>query len=174
VARRSADNIATYSTRRHAQILAEHGFDEEQVVKELETTTSPEALSKLLYPDAHDFLKKLKSFGEPMVLLSLGDSEFQMLKVQGSGIEAYFDRVFVVNDTKEHVVAELLAYVKDKKIWFVNDWVQQTLEIKNKFPQLHYILKQSPEGGSDEQYAKSGLPYFKTLTQIYEYIASKQ
>jgi hypothetical protein len=87
VARRSADNIATYSTRRHAQILAEHGFDEEQVVKELETTTTPEALSKLLYPDAHDFLKKLKSFGEPMVLLSLGDSEFQMLKVQGSGIE---------------------------------------------------------------------------------------
>lgn len=174
VARRSPEGLASYSNYRHAQVLAERGFDEQSVLAALEKTTSPESLASLVYPDAHSFLSQLKKLGEPMVLLSLGDSEFQQRKVHGSGVDIYFDRTFVVDDTKEHVVRELLAAVSDSTVWFINDWLQQSLELAPKFPRLTHVLKQSPEGGTDEAYAASGMPYFKTLTEIYDYITSKR
>lgn len=172
-ARRTPEGIASYSNYRHAQILGTKGFDEAAVRAALETTTTPEKLRDLLYPEAHEFLQKLKKLGEPLVLLSLGDAEFQNLKVQGTGIAPYFERIFVVDDTKEHVVRKLLEHVTDSTIWFINDWVTQTMELALKFPSVRFVLKQSPTGGTDEEYTKSGLPYFKTLTEIYDYIAKQ-
>lgn len=172
-ARNSSDGLFTYSNQRHADALERRGFDGVTVMTALEETTG-DRLKTFLFPDTIDFLERIKGIGEPMVLLSLGDPSFQELKVVGSGVAPYFDRRFMVQESKVHIIQELLDVgEKEEEMWFINDKVGETLLIKEKFPQLHIVLKKS---GSipEEEYNKSNLNYFETLTQVYEYIAQNK
>jgi phosphoglycolate phosphatase-like HAD superfamily hydrolase len=163
-----------YSSRRHAEIFGLHGFKVDAILAALEDTTKPAQLKKFLFPDTVIFLEKLRALGEPLVLLSLGDEEFQYLKVHGAGLAKYFDRMFFVNDTKEHVVRELLSNVSDSVVWFVNDRVSDSVVLQKLWaPRLRVVLKQAGERPLEE-YLGSGLPYFKTLTEIYDHIVSKK
>jgi hypothetical protein len=147
------------------------------VLKVLEETTG-EKLQEFLFSDTIDFLEKLKIFGKSMILLSLGEPSFQELKVKGSGIALYFDRRFMVRESKEEAIQELIDISEVSAqggsalggdVWFVNDKVEESLLVKNKFSKLNVVLKKS-ESISEEEYLQSNLPYFKTLTEIYEYI----
>ena len=75
-----------------------------------------------------------------------------------------------VNGSKEFVLGKLLKKVTDKKIWFINDRIDQTKELAVKFKRITPILKFSVEQGTLADYKNSGLPYFKTLTEIYNYV----
>lgn len=169
-ARRGPKGNGYYNSERQAEALGELGYDEEKIKSALLATETPRHLKTFLLTDAIKFLRKIKKLREPMVLLSLGNEEYQYKKVHGSRIEKYFDRIFFVNDSKEFVLGKLLKKVSDKKIWFINDRVGQTLELASKFKRITPILKQSVDGGSGKEYKNSGLPYFKTLTQIYNYV----
>lgn len=166
---------ACYTNERHAARLAEHGqFDYDKIVAALATCQTSEKLRTLLFPDTISFLENLKKFGEPMVLLSLGDEEFQYQKVKGAGLGQFFDRMFFVNDTKEHVVGELLGAVSDASVWFINDRIVDSLVLHQRYaPRLRVVLKKAPERPVEE-YIKSGLPRFETLTEIYGYIAKNR
>ncbi len=169
-ARNGSDGLVHYDDRRHAQVLAAEGFDEEKMFAALSSTVTPDKLKEFLFDDAISFLETLRSFGEPMVLLSLGDPDYQYLKIKRLDLEKYFDRVFMVSAPKKTVMAELLGAVSDTTIWFVNDKINETIELATAFPRLLPILKQAsifPEA----DYANSGLPHFKTLTEIQNYIA---
>ncbi|MDO8626470.1 MAG: HAD hydrolase-like protein [Candidatus Magasanikbacteria bacterium] len=172
IARNGLNKNGNYTTRRHAYEIAKFDFDEEKVCLALDSVLDSEKLRSFLFADASYFLESLKKLEQPLVLLSLGDEEFQACKVQGAGIEKYFDRIFYVNDTKKHVVRELLRAISDAKVWFVNDRVEQTKELAEMFPRLVPVLKQSARD-SEEDYKLSGIPYFKTLTEIYDYIKAQ-
>ena len=170
VARNNENGQVWYNNRRHAQVLALEGFDEEKVFAAFESTTHPERLKEFLFPDTIWFLEKLKAFNEPMILLSLGEEEFQYQKVKALDLEKYFDRVFMVDKTKIQVLGELLKNVSDKNVWFINDKVPETIEVARRFSQLKIVMKKSPPFLQAE-YEATDLPYFTTLTEIYEYIA---
>ncbi len=166
------NDLFSYSNDRHAELLSLRGYSKDTVLAALKETTG-ERLREFLFPDTVEFISKLKESGLPMVLLSLGDASFQELKVKGSGVSEYFDRMFMVADSKEHIIQELIDVgEKEDEMWFINDKVGESLLIKNKFSKLHVVLKQS-ESISEEEYIQSKLPYFKTLTEIYEYIGQK-
>lgn len=156
-----------YSHRRHAQILKEYGFDEEKVFALSESVTLRS--KEFLFPDAISFLETIKKTGQPMILLSLGDSQAQELRVNQSGVHKFFDRTFFVNDTKVHVVKEVLDHHKPEKVWFINDKVKETLDVVKVCPVVTPILRQSPSIPAEE-YVESGLPYFPTLTEILHYV----
>ncbi len=156
-----------YSHRRHAQILKEFGFDEEKIFSLSESITLRS--KEFLFTDAVHFLESVKKTGQPMILLSLGDPEAQERRVKKTEIETFFDRIFFVNDTKVHVVKQLLDHHKPEKVWFINDKVKETLDVVASCPQVTAVLRQTPNI-SVEEYEASGLPYFQTLSEILDYV----
>ena len=159
---------AMYNDERHAEVLSQYGFDKQKVLQVLKSTMS-EKLKTFLFPDTLDFLEVLKKKGLPLILFSLGDPEFQYLKLKGCGIEHYFDRVFMTSDPKKDVMNELLKNVHEQEVWFINDKVEETVEICDTFPQIKAILKISTNSTMQE-YVDSSLPFFKTLAEINKYI----
>jgi len=167
-ARNSSDGLFTYSDERHAEMLSRIGYDKQEVLQMLEET-SVKSISEFVFPDTFLFLKKIKSFGEPMILLSLGNPGFQELKTKGIGVHTFFDRVFIVHDTKKHVLEELFLHHTSERAWFINDKVEETLDLSAQFVQLHPLLKVAEERSIIE-YKQSGLKYFSSLTDIADYV----
>ena len=157
-ARKRKDGTYAYSNERHAKILGKYGFDVKQVLNALQKTTG-ERLKDFLFEDTIEFLEKLKTLHQPLILLSLGDPEFQKTKVNDSGIAKYFDEVFTVDKDKREVIRELKK--TNEKIWLVNDKIQESQDILNEFKDINIVLKNSKQ---------DNLPCFDTLLQIYEYI----
>lgn len=173
VARNHGDkNLCLYSDERHAEVLSERGFDKQKVLEVLDKTISEDILPTYLWPDTVEFLEALKKTGQPMILFSLGDPEFQYLKIKGSGIEKYFDRVFMDSRPKREVMKEILDFVTDNEIWFINDRISENKEISDNFSNIKVVQKIS-QHNTVEDYKNSGLPYFSTLTEIRNYIFDK-
>lgn len=171
-ARNLPDGQFAYSHARRAEFLATRGYDAGAIVIALENITSPESLQAHVLPGAREFLEAIKTLHQPLILLSVGDPNFQELKVRGTGVEKYFDRLFMVSEKKEAVIAELIAAHSPVEYWLVNDKVDESLHIKNKLPNLKIVLKQSPRIARAE-YENSGVPYFETLAEIQNYILEK-
>ncbi len=166
---KSTDGLFAYSNERHADSLAQRGFEREVVLRALESTHK--RLAEFLDSEAIVFLETLKKFHQPMVLLSIGDPTFQELKIKGSGIENFFDRLFMVDYPKEKVIHELVVAGAPENFWFINDKVIETETIVRQFPKARAILKISPKI-SIEEYHSSLLPSFTSLLSIAEYVTA--
>ncbi|MFA7245417.1 MAG: hypothetical protein WC070_04555 [Candidatus Magasanikbacteria bacterium] len=171
-ARILSDGNFSYSFERHASILDREGFDYKQVLDNLNKVK--EKINNFLFEDAIYFLESLKESKQDLYLLSLGDENFQKLKVEECRISKYFKQAFFRGKDKELVVKEILAENKDSKdsnVFFINDKIEESQKIKNDFPEVKVILKQAVTL-TEEEYKKSGLKYFKTLTEIKEYVTN--
>ncbi|MFA6486558.1 MAG: HAD family hydrolase [Candidatus Magasanikbacteria bacterium] len=168
-ARLDQDGNYIYDDRRHAQILAASGFDEEVIFSAFAGVSA--RLKDFMLPGALDFLQSIRNLKQPMILLSLGDPKFQEAKVKGVDISQYFDRLFMVPDTKEKVLCELLQ-ICDHDCWLINDKIDETQKLLSAFPQLQVVLRQSNEF-SESDYARSGLKYFSDLVSVKNYVISQ-
>ena len=127
-------------------------------------------LAKLLLPDAFLFLHYLKTSNHKLILLSLGDLEFQNKKINATGIANFFDEIIITPDSKELILEKILKqFDGEKDIWFVNDKIKETKKIIQYHPKLKPILKMSPMFAKEE-YELSQMPHFSTLTQIQQYV----
>lgn len=173
-AARNAENGNTvYNNKRHAKALSLFGFNEERVLEILDNLNQPENIKKFLYPDALNFLDKIKNFGEPMMLLTLGNPAFQELKVKALDLEKYFDRIVYTDDCKTEKISEIMDTMSNRPVWLINDRISENLAVKEKFPEIKIVQKIYPMVSVDE-YKISGIPFFSTLTEIYEYIANNR
>jgi len=171
LARNGEEGKAIYSNARHAQVLSYEGFDESQVLKALNKSLAKEEIKKYLYSDTINFLENLKKFNLPMLLLTLGNPAFQEEKIKALEIEKYFDRVILTNEKKTIKVEQVLESLTDRPAWFINDRILENVEV-SKMEGAKVVQKQYKFVGIDE-YEETGLPYFKTLTEIYEHIAGE-
>lgn len=169
-ARNGISGFVSYSDKRHAQILGIEGFDEEKIYKALSAITAN--AKKYVFDDAFIFLENLKKRDEELILLSLGDSMFQEEKIKNTSVHDFFERVFMVDDTKAHILKELFGTITEKKVWFINDKVKETRDLIKEFPQLVPVMMVS-KFFDEKEYVESKLPYFKSLTEIGDYIADK-
>lgn len=160
--------VNTYNNNRHVEVLAQYGFDKQAILTTLDGLKT--VIKDLLFPDAIYFLNSLKKFNQKLILLSLGESSWQKMKIDGVGIAEYFEKVFTVDDTKEHIIEKILKeFPNEKEVWFINDKVEETKKVIHNFPDLKPILKMSPRF-SEEEYKLSLMPYFSTLTEIQQYV----
>lgn len=167
-ARNDQNGIAIYTDKRHAAVLAEAGCDEKKVLAALQGVSA--RIREFLFPDAIEFLHRLRRLGQTMILLSLGDSGFQEGKVSRSGVRDYFDQVVMVDSVKEPALAELCGGMgEEEAVWFVNDKVPETQALARKFSRLKPVLKASG-AIPREEYEASGLVYFETLKEIQTYL----
>ena len=127
-------------------------------------------IKEFLFPEAVSFLEFLKETNQPLILLSLGEANWQKTKIDITGIGRFFDLVCITADAKEEAVGKILNDFKMKKdIWFINDKIEETKKVIQEFPHLKPILKMSPKF-SVEEYESSLMPYFSTLTLIQQYV----
>lgn len=157
-----------YTDRRHAQFLAVFGFDENKIVEKFSKVSAK--LYKFLFPDTVDFLESLKKYNQPIILLSLGDPNFQEFKLEGARIREYFNHIFMVSEPKYKALSDIFKFENASNVWFINDKVEETKDLVGKFSVLKPVLKVS-KSINFEEYLNSGLPYFKTLTEIKDYVS---
>lgn len=160
--------INTYNNNRHAEVLEQYGFDKQTIVMALDGLKT--VIKDLLFPDTVSFLEWLKKCNQKLILLSLGEPSWQKMKIDGARIAKYFDEVFTVDDTKEHIIEKILnEFLDEKEVWFINDKIEETKKVMQHFSNLKPILKMSPRF-SEEEYILSLMPYFSTLTEIKQYV----
>lgn len=164
----NASGINIYNSSSHAEVLAKHGFDRKEILSALQRVE--EGLKDLLFPGTEDLLNFLKEKRQKLILLSLGEEGFQKMKIKQTGLAKFFDLIFTVNDTKEHIIQKILKdYPDEQEVWLVNDKIDETKKIKQLFPILKPILKMSPVF-NEAEYKDSSINYFSTLTQIKQYV----
>ncbi|TAN33635.1 HAD family hydrolase [Patescibacteria group bacterium] len=169
-ARLAKDGAFVYTNSAHARALARLGYDEKRVLEALRRTTESEFLKRFLFPGAIEFLKKVKLFGERMVLLSWGAPDFQKVKIEALGVSGYFDKVYITEMSKEQAMGlELNVKPQAETVWLINDKPDESVSLSRMFPELKIVLRQSPTISEDE-YKKSGISYFNDLLEIYEYV----
>jgi len=169
LARNGQEGKAVYSNARHAKVLSYEGFDESQVLNLLNKTLVPQEIKKYLYSDAISFLENLKKFKMPLILLTLGNPAFQEEKIKALEIERYFDRVILTNEKKTIKVEQILESLTDRPAWFINDRILENVEV-SKMEGAKVVQKQY-QFVEEFEYKETDLPYFKTLTEIYDYIS---
>ncbi len=159
--------INVYSDERHAEILERYGFEKQAILAAFEKIKL--FLKDYLFSDAVDLLENLKKSGQKLILLSLGQADFQKVKIESVGISKYFDEVYTVDDTKEHIIANIINSCEpNERVWFINDKIEETKKLIQHFPRIKPLLKVSP-AFSIEDYQKSGIPFFSTWYDIKEY-----
>ena len=166
-ARNNTEGIFTYSDSLHAAVLSKYGFDEKEVLQFLHEITA--RAKYFLLPGAIEFLSFLRNSGQTIILLSLGDPGYQEIKVKQTEIDKFFDRIFMIDATKEDILQEIFSKENQEETIFINDKVEETLNLKEKFSKMKIILRQNPAIPLG-RYQESNLPYFKTLKEIEKYI----
>jgi phosphoglycolate phosphatase-like HAD superfamily hydrolase len=106
---------------------------------------------KLVLPDANGLLRKLRKKERKMILLSLGEEEFQKHKLKKSGLERFFDEVVITDDVNQGKIIEIKRILNGEEldILFFNDKPDETDLILQKFPNLRAIVRRELR---DERY----------------------
>ncbi len=117
--------------------------------------------------DAEKFLKFLKKTSEKTVLLSAGNSGFQKQKLFSSKLNNFFDEIHIVHGNKHELVRQRSG---DGHSLFVNDSLKENSIISKMFPNILVVSRVNPRKDIME-YKQSGLPYFKTLIEIADYVS---
>lgn len=147
-------------------------FDTHSLKKVLAQSRQPKEkeLKELLFPGTFLFLDYLKTINQKLILLSFGEFSFQSKKINAAGIAKYFDEIIITPDAKELALEKILKQFDDKKdVWFINDKIEETKKILERFPKLKPVLKKSPQF-AHEDYCSSKMPCFETLTQMQQYV----
>jgi sulfur relay (sulfurtransferase) DsrC/TusE family protein len=84
-------------------------------------------------------------------------------------VDKYFDRMFFVNDTKEHVIGELLAKTDEDETWFIDNEIKQVYQMYKIYPRLKVVIKAN-EHIDKEKYEHARLAYFYNLLEIADYV----
>jgi phosphoserine phosphatase len=156
-----------YTFPKHIKILQEKGFeiDLDKTVAELDDCIKKE----YLFDDAIIFLKFLKDLGDRVVILTAGNPDFQKNKLSKVGVVDLVDECVYLYGNKQDFVEEILS--KERKVVFINDNSKENTIIKKQFPNLEIIGIVNSYKYDEAAVKASGVPYFKTLSEIKKYIA---
>lgn len=141
-------------------------FDCEAFKKDLDV----KQCARHLFPDARDFLMRMKSAGFFIVLLSRGEVDFQQSKFVVCGIDALVDQIIVGPEPKPELAARVPPV---GAVFFINDKIDETRDVIAQFSVFQPILKRRPDVPAD-QYRLLHIPSFDTLTEIVDYIYAQK
>lgn len=103
---------------------------------------------EFMYPGAVEFLKRLRERGIKLVLLTLGNPNWQKRKIRAAGIEGLFDAVLASGSPKSELIAGLAP--AEGKLVVVNDNGDEIRQMREVAPKNHYIMKRGPKSASPD------------------------
>lgn len=152
-----------YDPSRHADLLfAELECTKSQLMDRVEKLLSNTA--EYLYPGALNFLQELRNMDFNLILLTLGNVEWQRMKIQKSDLETRFDQVIYVRKSKLSAMNKL-SDLKQPVI-VINDNSDEVMEMLQLEPDFLYIVKRGPKGVHKEM----PVPVADNFEQIIELI----
>jgi len=155
-----------YSFEEHLNFLKKIGYDiEDEFLNELNSLVN----NNYLFPESENFINFLKEHSKQVILLTAGDTHFQMSKIIGCGAEKIFDEIMVSEIQKVEYFSRHFKGQANKAL-FINDNLKENEAIKLMYPELNVICKFNPKKYSEDEMKQSGLPYFKTLFEIKNYV----
>ncbi len=103
-------------------------------------------LSQFVFNDFYFFAQEF-SFAE-LFLVSFGDSEFQKRKIIACGVKKYFKRIFITKNSKGKIIRKQIGKFSSKKeqVFFVDDRIDQLIEVRKENPKIILIRMKRPEG----------------------------
>ncbi|OGF23316.1 hypothetical protein A2Y83_00660 [Candidatus Falkowbacteria bacterium RBG_13_39_14] len=104
-------------------------------------------LDKYLFPEAEIVLKKLKSNGHKLLLLTYGDIKWQKYKVENLGIKKYFDNIAYTDQKKGKFD---FRHIKEDDVIIVNDNARECVEMSKHFPNARILLVEGPYSNNAE------------------------
>lgn len=100
-------------------------------------------MADFVFPSAGNVLKRLKSSGWALALMTFGDPAWQERKVVRSGLLPYFDHVLYTSVPKETRLAELRAW--PHPLVFVDDHGAELDALKRALPDARLIAVRGPK-----------------------------
>ena len=161
------DGNFIYTDEHHAHVLESFGYNYEEVLKRFKKINTK--VNTLLCTEIKEFLDFLHTYKTPIILLSMGALEFQKMKVEKSGIGDMFDEIIFVPKSKVSVVRDISKKYKDNNIWFINDKVNENIDVQNDIKNVHVLSKISIRFPVKD-YIESNIPHFANLFEIKNYI----
>ncbi len=123
----------------HIEELKKNGYDVPDKVAKSYLSSS---MKHHLFEDVEKILKKLKSGGHRLIILTLGLDYFQKFKIKKSGIKKFFEKNIYVCEEKNKETIERIK-LTDEKIYFINDNSEETLRVHKIFPEFTCIIVKS-------------------------------
>lgn len=95
---------------------------------------------RYLYPGIIEILEKLNSY--TLIMLTLGDPEYQNLKIEKLGIGKFFSKIIASDEDKFKKIDFLIN--TDEKIILVNDKPDELLAMSGKLKNVEMFLVEGP------------------------------
>lgn len=119
-----------YSPVEHLEELQEiKKFESQTVLSEVEELYK--GVPGFLFRDTLEFLQRLDRDKYEVILLTLGDKEFQKRKVESSGISEYFDKVYYCTEQKWIFLKSVVEI--DEKFYIIDDRGDALFKISKAF-----------------------------------------
>lgn len=130
-------------------------------------TACVDSCASFLFSDAKDVLGRLREQYR-VVLLSRGNVDFQRRKIRVTGVGELVEEVIVTPDHKAMAIRTILK-PNDNPVYFIEDNIASSLEVKELFPLLNVVLKRRRDT-SPEQYQLLTFPSFDSLTEVADFV----
>jgi len=154
-----------YSFERQLEALKQKGY----TLKHDEVLVSLEELFETDYTmdGAVEFLKTLRTYGQPVNILTAGNEVFQKKKIHSTALHKYVDDVVCVPGDKQKYVGE----VKESgPVFFINDKPFENDDVKRAHPDVHVIEMYNPHKIVGKGEAREHVPVCKTYQEILDYV----
>lgn len=127
-----------YDPERHIALLAETCvFDHAQLRARIDAFLSD--TKRFLFPEVTEFLSLMTERGHTLYILSYGDDGFQAKKINGTGIDHFFEKIIVTREDKALALEGELGSESDD-IWFIEDRVDYISGVKKAWPRIRTVL----------------------------------
>lgn len=158
------DYTFDYTFEKHIALLEQRGYKLGGVLEQWNTLFDHD----YLLPGVHELLEYVYKNSEQCILLTAGNQEFQMKKIESMHVSNYFTDIVVRYGNKEEYLESL--HDSFEHSLFINDSLRESTLIHKMFPHMQVIVRFNASKYSEEEVQKSGLPYFVSLSDVLTYV----
>lgn len=163
--------IKKYEPSKHIDTLErEFDFDGRKLREDVEKITKD--ASSYVFSDVAGFLK---NFGKNNFhVISYGDTDFQEEKIANCGISKLVKTITVSDKFKSDSIKKIIGKhgieLIDEQAYFIDDRVEQIIDVKKTYPEIRTVLLKRKEGRYDDKKNKFCDFECKNLRQVEKII----
>jgi len=163
--------IKKYEPSKHIVILErEFEFDGRKLRADVRKITKNS--SAYVFPDVTDFISK--SGKKNVHIISYGDTDFQEEKISECGVAGLVSAIIISDKLKSDSIKKIISKetidLSDGKIYFIDDRMEQIVDVKKAYPKITTILLKRKDGRYDDSKNKYCDFEFKNLKQAGKFI----
>lgn len=121
-----------------------------------------------IYDDVKEVLEQLRADGHILIMLSWGDSNWQLRKIEASGLKNYFEEIITVTELKADFLSKWADDLSD--IVVIDDKPAELKAIEKVHPDLTLVRMKRENGKYSDQETPSGLEEVKDMKEVIELI----